>query len=90
MPASWRANAVVWLNDQKRGRVVTGAFGFAWWEGRKVYVAAFLEYSTNPVVAYMDFTDWNDVRVYSTAESPIEEVVRFVKTGLFPAQGKLA
>lgn len=83
MGSSWREQAAVWLNDPNRGRVLVGTCGFAWWTGRKVYVAPFRAVPENPISAYKNYMDWNTVRTYP-GDVPTAAVVRFVRTGLYP------
>jgi len=81
----WRHSATVWLNDPDRGRVVIGPFGFAWWQGKKVYVASFTEYLyLRPLLRYRLFKNWGDATPYAVDAVTPAAVVRFVKTGLLP------
>jgi hypothetical protein len=85
MPADWRASASVWLNDPDRGRVILGPFGFAWWQGRKLFVAQFRNQESSPVSGYKSYEDWAAVKTYTADHVPMPSVVRFVRTGLLPA-----
>jgi hypothetical protein len=89
--ATWSSTAVVWYEDDARGRVLIGTYGFAWWEGRKVFIAPFAKPATDGLVlAYVTFRDWEAVRFYTTSEAPMPTILRFARTGLLPVQGKLA
>ena len=82
---SWANTAVVWMNDPKRQCVLIGPYGFAWWTGRKVSIAAFQKREKYPVAAYSLFTDWGSVLRYERDQAPTSTVHRFVKTGLLPS-----
>lgn len=92
MPPNWRTDAAVWVNDQERGRIVAGSFGFVWWSGRKVFCASFDKYQPSPISAYKDFwekfkgtqEDRKNLRVYDAANVTINAILRFVKSGLYP------
>lgn len=87
---SWSSSAVVWYQDEVRGRVLIGVAGFAWWDGTKVFVAPFTSASTSPFKAYLNYTTWNNARSYDVAETTLSTILRFCRTGLWPAQGRLA
>jgi hypothetical protein len=86
----WRKDAIVWVNHPERGRVLIGPFGFAWWEGRRVKAAAFPESTAQLMAGFIKYKDWDSVRVFETSKAPLTSVLRFVRSGLWPAQGKLA
>ena len=85
MPAvDWRSSASVWLNDPDRGHILAGSFGFAWWQGKKLFVAQFRVQERSPVAGYRSFAAWDTVRTYVAEHVPMPAVVRFVRTGLLP------
>lgn len=90
MAPPWRANAVVWMNDPARGRVVAGGYGFGWWEHKRVFIAPFAEFAPSPVNAYKRYTNWDMVRSYEPGEAALSSILVFIRTGLWPAQGKFA
>lgn len=83
--STWHTTAVVWVTDKTRGKVVAGAFGFAWWQGRRVFLAGFSAPPEQPLLAFQSFDAWNDVREFDVASAPLPSVLRFVRTGLYPA-----
>jgi hypothetical protein len=81
---SWRKSATVWVNDPDKGRVLVGAFGFAWWTARKIHIAVFEERESQPMSSYRHFDRWDDTKSYWKKSTPDSAVHRFVKTGLLP------
>jgi len=83
--SKWRKTATIWVNDPKRGRVLVGPFGFAWWSPRKVYVCAFRRgHQEKPMTAYRNFNNYESAKSYWLSKVPNSAVHRFVKTGLPP------
>ncbi len=81
----WRTTASLWLNDPDRGRVLVGPFGFAWWQGKKLYVAQFRSQENSPMASYKAYEEWKDVKEYVSDHVPMPSIMRFVRTGLLPA-----
>ena len=85
---TWRANAVVWINDPQRGCVVVGSFGYAWWEDRHVCLGAFERWELTPVSAFYDEVSDHPPLRFLKEEAPLAAVLRFVRTGLPPMKGR--
>lgn len=85
---AWNSDAIVWLNDEHKGSVLVGPYGFAWRKASKVFVAVFDEKSSAPVGAYQRFTAWSTIKMFNAADADISVVTRFVRTGLLPASAK--
>lgn len=81
---NWRTDAVVWLNDPERGRVLAGSFGFVWWTAKSIACAPFSEYQPSPILAYNSYTGWTNVKVYKLGEVQPTALLRFVRSGLLP------
>jgi len=81
---TWRKHATVWVNDPEKRRVIVGQYGFAWWRGRRVFIAVFDQRTDKPMSAYSSFTTWDEVREYEAEKCPNSAVFRFVRTGLLP------
>jgi hypothetical protein len=81
---TWKKSATVWINDPNKRRVVVGPFGFAWWSGKKVFIALFDGRQELPVSAYNNFGEEGEVREYLKAKVSKSAIIRCVKTGLLP------
>ncbi len=86
---AWRHEAVVWFNDEKRGKVLAGSYGFAWWEDKMVFIGAHAIFQGQPVMAFQQFQTWSEVRSFPILVAPLSAIMRFVRTGLPPVQGRL-
>jgi len=85
VPVAWNSEAIVWLNDEQKGRVIVGPYGFAWWDRSKVILASFGEKAEVPIGAVHRFTAWEGVKSFHTVDATTSVVLRFVRTGLLPA-----
>ncbi len=87
---NWVAKAVLYVQDTSRGRVLIGSHGFAWWNIRRVFVVAFPAPTRNLLRAYKEHSKSDNIRSYASGDVTKETVLVFVRTGLWPAQGKFA
>ena len=81
----WQKNATIWINDPDKGSVIIGAFGFAWWDGDKVFVASFDAKRETFYASYRRYKHWDSVKEYDRKSARLSAIKRFVKTGLLPS-----
>jgi hypothetical protein len=83
LTTSWETNVVVFANDDKKGLVVCGHYGFAWCEKQRWNVAKFEKHEEFLMTGFAQFSDWSSARKIPLS-TPMLAILRFVRTGLWP------